>query len=181
MEQQSRHFRAHDRTKHRERDDRKAEFLGSAGDGHAADGRRDCIRSSGTDHYPILPAVSKLFPSNLKFVFDLVRWPLLGFLICFALAILYRFGPYREKAKWRWITLGSASATIVWLFGCIGFTLYVAHFASYDKTYGSLAAPVVLLLWFWLTALVVLTGAEIDAEMEHADRLAARPLPQGAP
>jgi membrane protein len=129
----------------------------------------------------ILPAVSKLFPSNLKFVFDLVRWPLLGFLICFALAILYRFGPYREKAKWRWITLGSASATIVWLFGCIGFTLYVAHFASYDKTYGSLAAPVVLLLWFWLTALVVLTGAEIDAEMEHADRLAARPLPQGAP
>jgi membrane protein len=129
----------------------------------------------------ILPVASKLFPSNLKFVFDLVRWPLLGLLICFALAILYRFGPYREKAKWRWITLGSASATIVWLFGCVGFTLYVAHFASYDKTYGSLAAPVVLLLWFWLTALVVLTGAEIDAEMEHADGLAARPLPKGAP
>jgi membrane protein len=129
----------------------------------------------------ILPVVSKLFPSELKFVFDLVRWPLLGLSICFALAILYRFGPYREKAKWRWITLGSASATIVWLFGCVGFTLYVAHFASYDKTYGSLAAPVVLLLWFWLTALVVLTGAEIDAEMEHADGRAARPLPDGAP
>jgi membrane protein len=129
----------------------------------------------------VLPVVSKVFPANIRFIFDLVRWPLLAVLICFALAILYRFGPYREKAKWRWITLGSATATLVWLFGCLGFTLYVAHFASYDKTYGSLAAPVVLLLWFWLTALVVLTGAEIDAEMEHADGHAARPLPEGAP
>jgi membrane protein len=61
------------------------------------------------------------------------------------------------------------------------FSVYVSRFGSYDATYGSLAAPVVLLLWFWLSALAVLVGAEIDAEMEHADGKEARPLPRRAP
>jgi membrane protein len=61
------------------------------------------------------------------------------------------------------------------------FSFYVSRFGGYDRTYGSLAAPVVLLLWFWLSALVVLIGAEIDAEMEHADGKIARRLPAGAP
>jgi membrane protein len=120
-------------------------------------------------------------PEATKSAFGVGRWGLLALLISFALAILYRFGPYRERAKWRWITLGSATATTVWLGGSGLFSFYVSHFGAYDKTYGSLAAPVVLLLWFWLSALVVLLGAEIDAEMEHDDGKTARPLPAGAP
>jgi len=131
----------------------------------------------------LLPAIIDFLPlaPALKSALGLGRWPLLALLIGFALAVLYRFGPYRERAKWRWITLGSAIATLLWLLGSGLFSIYVSRFSSYDKTYGSLAAPVVLLLWFWLSALVVLLGAEIDAEMEHADGKAARPLPDGAP
>jgi membrane protein len=131
----------------------------------------------------LLPAIIDYLPldSGGKSALGLGRWPMLAVLIGFALAVLYRFGPYRERAKWRWITLGSAIATLLWLIGSGLFSFYVSRFASYDKTYGSLAAPVVLLLWFWLSALVVLLGAEIDAEMEHADGKAARPLPVGAP
>jgi membrane protein len=131
----------------------------------------------------LLPAIIDYLPldSSAKAALGLGRWPLLAVLIGFALAVLYRFGPYRERAKWRWITLGSAIATLLWLGGSWLFSFYVSRFGTYDKTYGSLAAPVVLLLWFWLSALVVLLGAEIDAEMEHADGKAARPLPVGAP
>lgn len=129
---------------------------------------------------PVLVAFVHLSAMG-KSVVGIGRWILLALLICLALAILYRFGPCRERAKWRWITLGSATATIIWLIGSGAFTFYVSHFASYDKTYGSLAAPVVLLLWFWLSALVVLVGAEIDAEMEHDDGQTARRLPEGAP
>jgi membrane protein len=131
----------------------------------------------------LIPVAVDVLPltASVKSILDLGRWPVLGLTICFALAVLYRFGPYREKAKWRWITLGSAIATILWLFGSGAFSYYVSRFASYDAMYGALAAPVVLLLWLWLSALVVLCGAEIDAEMEHADGQAARPLPEGAP
>ncbi|HLH49341.1 MAG TPA: YihY/virulence factor BrkB family protein, partial [Roseiarcus sp.] len=123
----------------------------------------------------LLPVIIDIMPLSaaVKAALGLGRWPLLAILVCFALAVLYRFGPYRERAKWRWITLGSAIATILWLIGSGLFSVYVSRFGSYDKTYGSLAAPVVLLLWFWLSALVVLLGAEIDAEMEHADGKAA--------
>jgi membrane protein len=131
----------------------------------------------------LLPAVIGFLPlsEGAKAALGLGRWPLLAVLVCFALAVIYRFGPYRTKAKWRWITWGAAIATTLWLLGSGAFSLYVARFGSYDATYGSLAAPVVLLLWFWLSALVVLVGAEIDAELEHADGKAARVLPDGAP
>jgi membrane protein len=131
----------------------------------------------------LLPIIVDVLPltDSGKAGLGLGRWPLLAVLICFALAVLYRFGPYRERAKWRWITLGSVIATALWLGGSGLFSFYVSRFGSYDKMYGSLAAPVVLLLWFWLSALVVLVGAEIDAEMAHADGKAARELPKGAP
>jgi membrane protein len=106
---------------------------------------------------------------------------MLAVLVAVFLAVVYRYGPSRERAKWRWITLGSSIATLLWLLVSGAFSFYVSRFASYDKTYGSLAAPVVLLLWFWLSALMVLVGAEIDAEMEHADGDRARALPAGAP
>jgi membrane protein len=131
----------------------------------------------------LLPIVIDFLPLTDagKAVLGLGRWPLLALLVCFALAVLYRFGPCRQKAKWRWITLGSAIATLLWLIASGLFSFYVSRFGTYDKTYGSLAAPVVLLLWFWLSGLIVLIGAEIDAELEHADGKVARDLPVGAP
>jgi membrane protein len=131
----------------------------------------------------LLPAIIDFLPlpEATKTALGLGRWPLLAVLIAFALAVLYRFGPDREHPKWKWITWGAAIATLLWIVGSVAFSFYVSRFSSYDATYGSLAAPVVLLLWFWVSASVVLLGAEIDAELEHDDGVTARPLPEGAP
>jgi membrane protein len=96
-----------------------------------------------------------------------LRWPLMYLIILLALAALYRYGPSRENAQWRWVTWGSAIAGLVWIVGSILFSWYVASFGSYNKTYGSLGAVVAFMVWLWLSALVVLLGAEIDAEMER--------------
>jgi membrane protein len=87
--------------------------------------------------------------------------------VLLAISLLYRFAPSRREAKWRWITWGSAVATIGWIAISILFSWYAANFGSYNKTYGSLAAVVVLMVWLWLSISVVLIGAELDAEMEH--------------
>ncbi len=83
-----------------------------------------------------------------------------------ALAMLYRIGPDRDAPKMRWATPGAIIATVLWVIASIAFSLYVNNFSSYDKTYGTLGGVMVLLLWFWITALVVLLGAEINAEAE---------------
>ena len=130
----------------------------------------------------LLPIIIGLFPfsDGARAALELGRWPLLTILVGLSFATLYQFGPSRDNPKWRWISWGAAIATILWIVGSAAFSLYVSRFGSYDATYGSLAAPVVLLLWFWLSALVVLIGAEIDAELEHADGRTARPLPDAA-
>jgi membrane protein len=98
---------------------------------------------------------------------QLVYWPLLlaGFAI--GLAVLYRYAPFRDEPEWRWVSWGSAIAVVLWLVAGIGFRIYAANFASYDESYGSLGAVVILLLWLQITAFVVLLGAEINAELEH--------------
>lgn len=83
-----------------------------------------------------------------------------------ALGLLYRVGPDRDAPAVKWLSLGSIVATVVWVVASIAFSFYVNNFGSYAKTYGALAGVVVLLLWFWITALVVLVGAEINAETE---------------
>ena len=82
-------------------------------------------------------------------------------------ATLYRYGPDRKKAKWVWITPGSIIAAILWLLLTIGFGLYVADFGNYNATYGSLGAVIVFLTWLYLSAYVLLLGAEINAELER--------------
>jgi len=96
-----------------------------------------------------------------------VRWPALAMVMILALAVVYRYGPHRERARWKWLTWGSATATVIWLIASFGFSWYVAAFNSYDKTYGSIGAVVVLLFWFWITAFSGLLGAELDNVIER--------------
>jgi len=90
---------------------------------------------------------------------------LLGFVVL-GLSLLYRFAPSRREAHWRWVTPGSAVAAVLWLLASFLFSFYVANFASYDTTYGSLGAVVITLFWFFISAFVIMLGAELNAELE---------------
>jgi membrane protein len=111
------------------------------------------------------------------------RWPVLFILVALALALIYRYGPSRSKPKWRWITWGSAFAALVWIVASLLFSWYAANFGSYNETYGSLGAVIGLMIWLWLSTVVTLVGAELDAEMEHQtarDTTIGPPTPLGA-
>jgi membrane protein len=91
----------------------------------------------------------------------------LAALLILALSIVYRYAPSRATPRWQWVSWGAALAAVVWLIASAGFSYYVANFGGYDKTYGSLAAVVILSFWFYITAFIILVGAEVNAEMEH--------------
>jgi membrane protein len=95
------------------------------------------------------------------------RWILLVVVVAVALAVVYRFAPDRDDPKLSWASLGAVVATVLWLIGSIGFSLYVSNFGSYNETYGAIAGVAILLLWLFLTAYIVLLGAEINAETER--------------
>jgi membrane protein len=116
----------------------------------------------------VLPAALALLPVSGAWlqVLGLIRWPILAGVIIVVLGIVYRYAPDRAEAKRRWISWGSVAATALWIFGSIVFTTYVSKVGSYDRTYGSLGAVIILLLWFYLTAYVILAGAELNAEIE---------------
>jgi membrane protein len=120
----------------------------------------------------ILPAAVHLVAvgTATKWLLLLVQWPLLIVLVMLGLAVLYRFGPDRDEPQWRWVSPGSVAATLLWIVASVGFTVYVANFNSYDKTYGSLGGVVVLLTWLYLSALTVLLGAVINAQAERQTR-----------
>jgi membrane protein len=101
---------------------------------------------------------------------DVARWPMLLIAATGGLCLLYRFGPCRPFARWRWITWGSAAATLVWLLMSAAFSLYLSRFAHLGRTYGSLATIVGLMLWIWMSAIIVLAGAEMNAEIEKLQR-----------
>ena len=97
----------------------------------------------------------------------LLRWVGLAIFVMAALALLFRYGPSRATARFRWLTPGAVAATVLWIVGSVAFSYYVQNFASYNKTFGSLGAVVVLLMWFYLTAFIICLGAELNAELEH--------------
>jgi membrane protein len=123
-----------------------------------------------------VPAALDLLPipATLHPAITLLRWPILTGLVFLALAIVYRFAPARAYAHWHFISGGAIVATVLWIAGSLVFATYVSTVGSYDKTYGSLSAVIILLLWFYLTAYVILVGAELNAELE---RHARQPAP----
>jgi membrane protein len=127
----------------------------------------------------VVPSVIERLPipEEWRNAFGLVRWPLLAALVLFALALFYRFAPARSSPCWSWFSPGTVAAALLWLLGSAGFSFYVARFSSYDKTYGSLGAVVILLMWFYVGAYIVLAGAELNSEYEKA-RQAASPGPE---
>jgi membrane protein len=97
----------------------------------------------------------------------IVRWPTMLLAVALALACIYRFGPSREAPRWRWITCGSVVATLLWLGASALFSWYAANFGKFNATYGSLGGAIGFMTWLWISAIVILLGAELDAEMEH--------------
>jgi membrane protein len=115
-------------------------------------------------------------------VANILRWPALVLVVGFAVAVLYRYGPDRARPQWRWVTWGSAFATVAWLVASMLFSYYAAHFGSYDKTYGSLGAIIGFMVWIWISVIVILVGAEINAQLEHQtakDTTTGAPKPMG--
>ncbi len=107
---------------------------------------------------------------RLEAIVSFGRWPLLAAIMLVGLAIVYRYGPDREKPQWRWVSWGAVIATLLWIIGSALFSLYVTQFGDYNKTYGSMGAVVILMTWFLLTAYVFLIGGEVNAEMERQTR-----------
>lgn len=127
---------------------------------------------------PWVDAVARLHPVLL----GILRYGGLGIGMLTMLSLLYRFGPSRRNPRWQWISVGSSIATLVWLGGCVGFSFYVQMFGSYNETFGTLGGVVVLLTWLWISALCVLLGAEINAELEfttQADTTVGPDRPMG--
>lgn len=115
-------------------------------------------------------------------LFYILEWPVLMGFMLIILAVIYRYGPSRDHPKWAWISPGALTATVLWVVGSIAFTIYVAHFGNYNKTYGSLGAIIVLLTWMYVSSYAVLFGAEVNAQAERQtkrDTTVGAPRPMG--
>jgi membrane protein len=115
-------------------------------------------------------------------VVSLIRWPILALMLLAGLSVVYRHGPDREDPRWRWVSPGALVAVALWLVGSALMSVYVDNFGSYNETYGALGAVAVLLLWFFISAFIILLGAEINAEAERQtreDSTTGEPQPMG--
>jgi len=114
----------------------------------------------------------------VQWIVDGLQWALVWSFAVLGLSLIYRYGPAREPARWHWITWGSAIAAALWLGASVLFALYVGDFANYGKTYGALGGVISLLMWFYLSSIFVVLGAEINSEME---RQTVKDTTEGAP
>jgi membrane protein len=133
----------------------------------------------------VLPAVLAYLPFGqaIAWALRIGRWVLLIAVVALGLAVLYRFGPSRQEPRWQWVSVGSVTATVLWVAASVALSWYAANFADYNKTYGSLGAVVGLMVWMWVSNIVVLIGAELNSEIEHQtarDTTTGAPKPLGA-
>jgi membrane protein len=111
------------------------------------------------DHLGIAP--------ESKLIVALARWPLLLVILLAALAILYRFAPSRDPPRWQWLSVGAVTAALLWIAGSALLSWYLSAFANYNATYGSLGAAIGLMTWMWMSAIVIMFGAELNSEIER--------------
>lgn len=104
-------------------------------------------------------------------VWNIAKWPVMLVLVIVIVAVLYYTTPNVKQPKFRWVSVGSVIAIVVWILASVLFAVYVTNFGSYNKTYGSLAGAIIFLLWLWITNLALLFGAEFDAELERGRQL----------
>jgi len=118
-----------------------------------------------------------------EIIIRLVRWPVMMLFVAGGIMMLYRFGPSREPAKLKWLTWGAAFSTVAWLAASIAVSFYLGNIADYNATYGTLGALIGFMVWTWISVIIVIVGAEINAELEHQtarDSTTGRPKPLGA-
>jgi membrane protein len=132
----------------------------------------------------VVPAVlNRIGPGfGAQILLRVAIWPVLFLVLTAGLALLYRVGPSRDRPRWRWISWGSVLAVVVWLIASLLFSWYAANFGKFNETYGSLGAVIGFMIWMWISAIVVLVGAELNAEMEHQtvrDTTVGGPEPMG--
>jgi membrane protein len=126
------------------------------------------------------PQLADAFANHLAFgavfvwTWKIVQWPLAFVLVVVGIGLIYYFAPDAEQ-DWAWITPGSLVATALWLVGSLGFRFYAVNFGNYEATYGAIGGVILLLLWFYLSGLVIVIGAEMNAEIEHASPWAKAP------
>jgi len=104
---------------------------------------------------------------TLKWAWLILQWPLIFLFITTAIGLLYYFGPDAEQ-DWAWITPGAVTATILWLLISLAFKLYISNFTDYEGSYGTVGGVIVVLLWFYVSSIAILIGAELNSEIEHA-------------
>jgi membrane protein len=104
---------------------------------------------------------------NAEVLVEIGRWPLLALVLLAALLILYRHGPSRVVPRWRWLMVGAVAAVVMWLIGSALLSWYLSNFGNYTATYGSLGAAIGLMTWMWMSAIIVLAGAELNSEIER--------------
>jgi membrane protein len=129
----------------------------------------------------VTAAVESLLPGAsgiVHFLAQALSWLVAAAAVSVALALAYRYAPNRPGATWRWITPGSAAAALLWLLASLGFGLYVSHFAHYNATYGSLGGVIVFLTWLNLSAYILITGGELNSELEKAQEEEAKRHPR---
>jgi membrane protein len=114
-------------------------------------------------------------------VWDIAKWPVLIVVVSLMFSILYYASPNVRQRGFRWITPGGIVAVIAWMVASAAFGLYVANFGSYNKTYGSLGAAIIFLVWLWLTNVAILFGAELNAELERGRQIEAGHPPEREP
>ena len=128
----------------------------------------------------VLPLILKFvgLATTMEWLLAIMRWPLLLVTLVLGLACIYRYGPSRRDARWRWVTWGSILAALLWIAASMLFSWYVATFDSYNRLYGSLGAGIGFMVWLWISAVIVLLGGALNAQMEHQT---ARDTTDGSP
>jgi membrane protein len=130
------------------------------------------------------PALDALrLPQPLQMAVTVARWPILVLVVALAISFVYRYGPSRDEPQWRWVSWGGAFAAVGWLAASLLFSWYAANLGKFNETYGSLGAAIGFMLWMWVSSIVLLIGAELNAEMEHQterDTTEGAPRPMGA-